>query len=431
MDEMAGRAEIERILDHSLTEVLGGQETVDGVLARYPELAEELRPRLEAAVWLERGKGALAPRAGFVSASRARLVAQIKAEQTAAAVPPVAKRRIWSDLFTQRRVAFQVGVILILLACMVVGSSGIAYASRSTLPGDSLYPLKLALEEVRVFTTRDPAEALSLHAELAVRRLAEIHELTAVGRYDAIPETVDRFESHVYDASISLRKLAREDPGKAKELAATLIDTLQTQTSELSLLRDAAPIDVTRELDWALAVTEEGVLMVKRVMLTVELDPLNSPTPNVSITPTGTFTTSMTATAPGGYTLTPLPTATGIATAQNLRTPTPTRSITSTVFATSAPARTAEPTATTKPSTATPRIPTNTLRPPTSAPVPPTSTSVPPTNTSNPPTNTPRPPTDTPVPASDTPQPPTSTSKPPVITILPPTDPPQPTPTSW
>jgi hypothetical protein len=43
-------------------EMIGsGQESIDGLLSRYPEFAEELRPQLEAAQWLYAHKSAVDP----------------------------------------------------------------------------------------------------------------------------------------------------------------------------------------------------------------------------------------------------------------------------------------------------------------------------------------------------------------------------------
>jgi hypothetical protein len=40
------------ILDESLIAIQSGRETIDSILAKYPLLADELRPDLEAAQWL-------------------------------------------------------------------------------------------------------------------------------------------------------------------------------------------------------------------------------------------------------------------------------------------------------------------------------------------------------------------------------------------
>ena len=122
-------------------DALDGGQGVAELLARYPEHAQELEPLLESAVWFGGQAAVVAPRPGFVKASRARLVEKI-------AAPPAATG-IWSQLFAGLgsgwRMALQAAVVLVMLACLVVGSSGIAYASQNALPGDALYPVKLGL----------------------------------------------------------------------------------------------------------------------------------------------------------------------------------------------------------------------------------------------------------------------------------------------
>ena len=72
--------EFEQILDICLEQIQSGQKSLDSALAQYPGIAAELRPRLEAALWLDGRKSSLDPRPGFVAASRNRLLSQIKSE---------------------------------------------------------------------------------------------------------------------------------------------------------------------------------------------------------------------------------------------------------------------------------------------------------------------------------------------------------------
>ena len=66
--------EFDEALQFCLDLIRGGRETIDSVVALYPEFADELRAQLEIATWLTSAGTALDPRPGFVSASRSRLV---------------------------------------------------------------------------------------------------------------------------------------------------------------------------------------------------------------------------------------------------------------------------------------------------------------------------------------------------------------------
>ena len=145
------REELEQIFETCLEQIQSGHETIESALARYPEAAEALRPHLEAALWLEERKGSLDPRPGFVSASRSRLVSQLKQEMAAQAVMETASQVSWwarlgAPIFPRRSTVLQLALSLLLLACVVLGGAGATLAARDALPGDPTYPVKIFLE---------------------------------------------------------------------------------------------------------------------------------------------------------------------------------------------------------------------------------------------------------------------------------------------
>ncbi len=386
---MAGRAEIEQILDHSLSEVLGGKETVEGVLARYPELAEELRPRLEAAMWLERGKGALAPRPGFVSASRARLVAQIKAEQAAATAVPPKTESIWSWLVAlgrpaQRRFAFQAALVLLLIVSIVAGSTGLAYAAQDALPGEALYPVKLALEQVELLTTYDLADEIRLHMSFAQNRLYEAQQLLFNGDYGYIPTTLARLERQVTLAVDKLEVLARQDAEKALALALEMQENLANQATILGSIAATIPDQFKPAVAATLNATAGSILILQDVQEQTGGNTAPTATPNEEPSSFGQLT----------ETPVPLPSLTPITPSI---TPSPTIQASPTASSTLAPS-----------ATATKVFPTATIGPsgggdpePTSAPTKPPAPTLPPPE-----------PTDPPPPDPTDPPPPDPTKKP-------------------
>ena len=210
---MAEPKDFDEILSNCLAALERGEGLAD-VLARYPQEASELKPLLEAAVWFEGQKAAVEPRPGFIRASRSRLIEKIEAEPVAAAggwlEQVVAQLR--SALGGSWRVALQLTLAAVLLACLVLTGSEAALASQGALPGDVLYSVKLGLERVELLVTLDPAHKIELHNQFAQARLVEIQELVMEGRYNYIREAVSNFEAHVEQASQLLSALAKQGP---------------------------------------------------------------------------------------------------------------------------------------------------------------------------------------------------------------------------
>jgi hypothetical protein len=51
--------QIEQIIEEKLPAIAMGEESLETVVAKYPQIAGELRPRLEAAWWLQQARFSL------------------------------------------------------------------------------------------------------------------------------------------------------------------------------------------------------------------------------------------------------------------------------------------------------------------------------------------------------------------------------------
>lgn len=122
----------------------------------------------------------------------------------------------------------------------VLGGSA-AYAAQSTLPGDTLYPIKVNVYEpvVSWFTVTADAQA-SWNADRALRRLEEAEQLAARSAltHDTLTEIERRFAEHVNHAHVSIAELADDDADTAATLSAELESNLQAHGSIIQLLDD-------------------------------------------------------------------------------------------------------------------------------------------------------------------------------------------------
>jgi hypothetical protein len=420
---MAGRDEFERILEECLDRIISGQESLDSTLSQHPDIVEELRPDLEAALWLDGFKSPLDPRPGFVAASRNRLVSQIQQEMGTQEATTTAGwfAVLWGTFFGRKRSLLQLALVVLLLACVVIGGAGVSVRAQYALPGDNTYAVKLVVEQAELAVTTDPGERAQLHTEFAQNRLDEAQELVMEGRYEFVPDTIGRYEYHVNQAVRSLNQLSRTDRAKAQVLAESLSDTLEVHTASLSVMIAVVPVQYQPDLEWALSISDSSLLLVEKVVVRVGGVPRTAPTRLFIATSTKVPTSTPRPQATVLPTQTTKPTNTAVL----IKTATKTITPTSRPWSTSTPTPTLQNTRkpTSNPGTAKPTA-TNTQRPPTNTPAPATSTPKPPTNTPVQPSNTPRPPTNTPKPPTNTPKPPTNTPKPPTTEPPPPTNPP-------
>lgn len=147
---------------------------LESVLGRYPDLALELRPLLETAEQALLMSATEVPQ-DALSRGRTKILHHAAAMRKAAAQTP-------RSAFVFRRWATS----LVLALVFLLGGTGAVKASSSTVPGDNLYPVKRAWEEVRLWFEYNPAGREELENKYEQERLDEIGELIAEGREEAI-----------------------------------------------------------------------------------------------------------------------------------------------------------------------------------------------------------------------------------------------------
>ncbi|HSK87093.1 MAG TPA: DUF5667 domain-containing protein, partial [Anaerolineales bacterium] len=163
------------VLEICLQDIEQGAD-IDTVLFRYPELADELRPILEASA-NAKNLAIPAPSVEVVRRNRARVL-QHAAQLREAKVKP--SRRIW--FASLRRVA----VTLVVVAALFISGTNLVRAASTTLPGDQLYPVKRTWEDVLLLFTFNSQQREALEVEHENERHHELRELFAEGRSEDV-----------------------------------------------------------------------------------------------------------------------------------------------------------------------------------------------------------------------------------------------------
>ena len=420
--------DLSRILDSCLELITNGSATVEMVLDQYPEYSGQLKPPLEAALWLQSRKEVFNPRPGFVKLSHRRLVNRFKGQGAEADTAETFSRI--PAFFQERRIAVQYSALLTLTAVLLfVGYRSTDFLVQRSIPGDPLYKTKRVQEELHVFMSTNHSQRTRLRIKFAHRRVIEMQELVMVGRDELLDETLENFEFQMAEAAEGIMIVAETDQNDALVLATLLTETLTGPVNSLVGVLDTKPEFASADIiDSINTLTAQFFDQSPYDSFLV----LNTSIPGSTFTVTFTPTTEFTATAYATTTTeanntlpSPIPTTTAVSINALTATPTP---------------QPTHPSASSPDSTNTPVEPTSTPLPtiqPTNTPLP----TVAPSNTPQPtvaPSNTPQPtvqPTNTPQPTvqpTNTPQP-TATDEPPATPTPEQTKKPKPTlhPTFW
>ena len=158
------------ILNICLDRITRDGDTIEHCLETYPEHAAELTPLLRAAHHVKKASSA-EPRPEFQQAAKARFMSALAAKQQSS--HDNKKKRslqVWN--WQQRWATVAAAIIAILLI-----GGGTVTASANSLPGDMLYSVKIATENVREFFTFSDEAKANLYIELAERRVTEVELL--------------------------------------------------------------------------------------------------------------------------------------------------------------------------------------------------------------------------------------------------------------
>jgi hypothetical protein len=371
--------EFDEALQSCLDLIRGGRETIDSVVARYPEYADDLRAQLEVATWLTSARDAFEPSPEFVTASRRRLVSRIQQEsRPSVSVAPTWIERL-QQFFAPQKFAPVAFVLVLMLALFVSGT--VVSASRKAIPGDNLYSVKLTLEQIALAASLDEKKDAELSIQMVENRLTEIKSLIVEQRYDEVVATIEESTEQISKTVELIQTVDEQDSLFAAGLANELNGILNMQEGILKVLARNTPRLVQANLLKGLAVSEVARINVANIANIVPPPPAPPPT----AVPTATKTS------------TPRPRPTLAPTQPPAPTPTKTRRPPTVVPPTSTPTSTPRPTNTPVTPTNTPVTPTNTPLP-TNTPAP---TATPTATNPPPPTNTPpAPPTPTPTPVT-------------------------------
>jgi hypothetical protein len=159
--------DLSTVLDRCLAKLQAGK-SLDEVLADYPEMETELRPVLESvlAIWEARGSDTV-PIAAMVR-SRNALLRKLNDRMTV----PLPRRRFGLGIFSLRYAAISALIVVVLLGLVFTGM-----VSAQSLPGQPLYPVKIAAEKFTLSLPASPSTRLEQETSFDRRRLDEVETL--------------------------------------------------------------------------------------------------------------------------------------------------------------------------------------------------------------------------------------------------------------
>ena len=148
-----------------------------------------------------------------------------------------------------------------LLVCIILASEGLRVLvanADDSLPGDMIYPLKLAGENLQLALTLDTTDQVKQHLALARTHSQELAKLVALGQLDVVPATTRAAQDQMDQAIQGLLRLSRQDEAGAAALAPVVEHALEKHMHVLTGLLATAPPSARPGLEQAISASQNA-----------------------------------------------------------------------------------------------------------------------------------------------------------------------------
>lgn len=165
------------------------------------------------------------------TATRFRLLQKIAKEQENVTSMP--NLRFNKQVSDQPRRRFAMSWMFIAVTLMALaGGTGAVYASNDALPGDILYPVKIASEDVQLFFSDDENDA-DLLLSFMDKRLEEMDTLVEEGDEEALDLALNTYQNQLEQLTNLMSQRQPEDPIAGDALAAQVQSRLEEQAQRM------------------------------------------------------------------------------------------------------------------------------------------------------------------------------------------------------
>ncbi|MEW6607006.1 MAG: DUF5667 domain-containing protein [bacterium] len=123
--------------------------------------------------------------------------------------------------------------VCLILAIIFSGSVITVQAAKNSLPGQFLYPLKIALEKGRVAIAPKQENKVKLEVEFAEQRVKELAQLVEKHEPERITETVEDFQNKLDLIQVGLQKIGKDDKIKEIEEVVKIVEIKSKEIEDI------------------------------------------------------------------------------------------------------------------------------------------------------------------------------------------------------
>ena len=247
----------EDILVQCIEDIKTGRSSIEDCLDKYPSMREQLEPLLKIALGIRKPPD-VKPSSAFKVKARVWLMEQIHSGQAVTKWPwSRYESRVKPIHYIRRFSMSMASVILVIVVALSALGAGTAYAAQASLPGDTLYPIKLATEQAGMMLVRDDVARAERALSFADKRVREMVALAEKGRPQDLGLAVEKYG---YALNMTLAEVERAgDRGLATgNITALVAEATARHLLVLDEVWDMVPDEAKTAITHARNVSETG-----------------------------------------------------------------------------------------------------------------------------------------------------------------------------
>lgn len=158
-----------------------------------------------------------------------------------------------------------IGVVIAIVLALSAAAGGTAYASQGSLPGDTLYPVKLATEQVRMALPGNDLSRAERALTLAERRVQEMEALADSARAQHLGLVSDKYDDAM-GAALAMMGRARAKGLVATDVTVRIAEAAARHLSVLDVVHDMVPDGAKPDIERTRNVSQAGHFRALRVL---------------------------------------------------------------------------------------------------------------------------------------------------------------------
>lgn len=131
---------------------------------------------------------------------------------------------------------------------VVLAGTGMVFAAERSHPGEILYPVKKAVDSIRINLTQNPEKKIQLHLDNANQRIEELENALEKGHTNEVQDITSSYEQEIKKATNEIKHIETNKEDVVKKVD----QRLENQTQKLEDLKETAPTNFVPDIKKAI-----------------------------------------------------------------------------------------------------------------------------------------------------------------------------------